>query len=244
LDRVGNRVLSDHKKIKNTLFSPINHLLGEQHDMPWLNLIVPELIWISMIINRYGESVGIVLVSDLAGSCFEIESGPVPYYACISTFRSFPLDRVGDLFKRLGPAKLEMLHIALSPLLSNYPECPLRFIMQRDFDASESDLSILGRTITSIADKSSRLAIITQATQVKIAFDSGRLKVMHSVGIANLSEINDFPKTEESKRVAGSIRATTPVLVNTQLEASGAGWSSYFWDRGLELSPCVDFADE
>ena len=85
---------------------------------------------------------------------------------------------------------------------------------------------------------------MVQATATWLAFDAGRLKVSAGLALADFPRIEDYPNTEQSERIAGSIRATiNQMFGDTDLLASESDWPTKFWNRGLELEPCEDWHD-
>ena len=80
---------------------------------------------------------------------------------------------------------------------------------------------------------------MVQATATWLAFDAERLKVSAGLALADFPRIEDYPKTDQSQRIAASIRATlNQMFGELDLMASGTNWPIAFWNRGLELEPC------
>jgi hypothetical protein len=55
--------------------------------------------------------------------------------------------------------------------------------------------------------------------------------------LANFPEIERYPNTEESKKIAVSIRMNAGILLHSD-EKLSTEWCDYFWNRGLEISKC------
>ena len=65
-----------------------------------------------------------------------------------------------------------------------------------------------------------------------------RIRVVENTNIPNLSEVVNYPNTEESKHLASFLRMTIPMCFNVQ----GAydrknNWASYFWNQSFKLEP-------
>jgi hypothetical protein len=64
------------------------------------------------------------------------------------------------------------------------------------------------QTVRVLFDKEERETVLTAATCIGLAFDSGKLKVQQGLALAQFPEIERYPTTELSKKIASSIRAT------------------------------------
>jgi len=71
-----------------------------------------------------------------------------------------------------------------------------------------------------------------------LAFDSGMLKVNKDLALAKFPEIEKYPHTELSKRVASGIRSTLNVFFGSDSYSAPSNWPCYFWNRGLEIDAC------
>ena len=123
-------------------------------------------------------------------------------------------------------------------MIRHYPEFPLAFLADADDSgkgSSGSSLDDLKETIANIAGRQSPAAIFAQATVVYIFFTNKRLKVAPHVGLANLPAIEEYPRTEESQKVAASVRSAVTFLLSQDIPAS---WRNSFWNQGRSLGPC------
>jgi hypothetical protein len=78
---------------------------------------------------------------------------------------------------------------------------------------------------------------MTQATVVYIAFVLNRLKVRAGLALSHFPEIEKYPSTELSRRVASAVRC---VMLDFFGESSTtATWPTEFWNQGQELEPCM-----
>ena len=65
------------------------------------------------------------------------------------------------------------------------------------------------------------------------------LKVSSNTSLAKFEEVENYPQTEISKQVAASIRAAVPAFFNEHYYDVNSWWPSYFWNRGIEITPCT-----
>jgi hypothetical protein len=81
-----------------------------------------------------------------------------------------------------------------------------------------------------------------QTNAIYIAFATDMLFVSSSTSLAKFPVVADYPHTEEAKRVGAAVRASIIGFFGMSYDNSSP-WPSYFWNRGLEIDPCL-FATE
>jgi hypothetical protein len=101
-----------------------------------------------------------------------------------------------------------------------------------------NDLPRFKTQLAAIFDRWETRGTRVQANAIYIAFVTDMLKVFKGLALANFPAIEEFPVTEESKRVAASVRATVSTFYGQFRDERSAEWISYFWRRGLDLEPC------
>jgi hypothetical protein len=114
--------------------------------------------------------------------------------------------------------------------------------------ASEADtntyhLHRLKTLIGNMYDRSSRATMMVQATFVWLAFDAGALQVHEGLALAEFPEIEGYPHTELSKKIASGVRAVLHVFFDNSNYQASSDWPRYFWNCGLEIDPCY-YQDE
>ena len=57
---MGKSKLKDHKQNKKTLVTPFNHYLGDKLELKTWHYRLPELLWLGVIINKYGHTEGLI----------------------------------------------------------------------------------------------------------------------------------------------------------------------------------------
>ena len=82
--RTESRIFRDHKKIGKTLVPPMRQYLGEQSTVSWVDQILPELIWLAIIIESLGVERGVEVGANIAKSANTII--PEEYFAFASSF--------------------------------------------------------------------------------------------------------------------------------------------------------------
>lgn len=236
-------VLGDHRRAKSKLVTPFNDAFGPICEVSWINTMVPELLWIALLQDAWGPRRGVEIITaftrDLRASDPARER---TIWAAAGKFASLP---AGVLRGVVDNQRYEDdLCGPLAPLHVYYPSHPMSELSQPDQLVQSPDLGVLKTLLNDLFDRSSTSATMVQATATWLAFDAGRLKVSAGLALADFPRIEDYPNTEQSERIAGSIRATiNQMFGDTDLLASESDWPTKFWNRGLELEPCEDWHD-
>jgi hypothetical protein len=234
-------VLKGHIKKKGVFISPFNYNMITFKELSWVNTILPELFWIALLIQMNGEKTGIDTALALCKACLEVkEPEDFPFYGNMSLFTIHSDEERKSIRDRLSYKQKVILAESLDSFFSMYPENPLQYLRNQEQSTKSKDhLLIISETIKELFDKTTRLAIETQAALMYFGFESGKFHVAEGLNLASFPEIQNYPDTELSRMVAASIRSSTPIFISQQLEKTGDKWSYYFWNRGLEISSCI-----
>lgn len=136
---------------------------------------------------------------------------------------------------------LEHILHALYPLLRFYPDCPLNFLYEgvyAVFNNADEILPGFKNFLRKVGDRHGTPGTLMQANAVYIAFVTEFLFVKEGLALANFREMENFPKTEASQRVASSVRSAVSSFFNSVNYDKASPWPKYFWHRGLELEKC------
>lgn len=238
-------ILQDHKKTGKTFQPPFTHKLGPLHEISWVKTMIPELFWIAIIQDCYGHQMGVEIItafSRIVCKCTEGSSDKKRVFASMSSFGRLTPEEGFCVRKELAASgRLFEIQKALTDLIAFYPQCPLCFLYSKIpslDDGPEHKLASLKASLEKIYDKVSREAMMVQATAIWLAFDSDVLKVSAETSLAEFPEIEKYPHTELSQRVASSIRASLFMFFIEPHYPASSDWPAYFWNRGLEVDPC------
>lgn len=237
-----NRVLADHKKVGSVLqtpFSELNIQLGN-----WSKGALPELLWIGLVLKKFGEKDGVELITRLAqiSEKHVFRKGPF-CFAMTSAYSFIPFEcrqTVVEEFSREGD--LNGLRDALNPLIYFYPECPLAFLYT-DLIANEKEpkeaLNTFKTFVASLFDKYSRLPVFMKATLQYVLRVSGRLRVQADAEYnPDLNSLSQFPDTEDSRMAAALVNSMCGAFMALVPDDIGVAWQQYFWRRGFEIDTC------
>jgi len=68
----GKKILEDHKKISNKLVAPFNYKVSGLHEVSWVKTIIPELLWIALLIKHCGDKEGTEVALEVSQLATEI----------------------------------------------------------------------------------------------------------------------------------------------------------------------------
>ena len=201
--------------------------------------LLPELIWIGLVETNLGKKRSGELCVELAKTATTCSSDAQGAFAFISEYGNLSNREKESLVNRLGrTGALADIHESLQILDVHYPESPLAFLFPtyEQPKQSQGGLHELKMLISELEDRRGLVATNLQATAIYIYFLNDKLKVPRASAMADFPEIESYPDTEASRRVASSVRA----LINGfsgALDPSNE-WRNYFWNRGRNLEPC------
>ncbi len=205
----------------------------------WIDDRVPELIWIALLIHMYGVKEGTMVATNIAEAAAGSHHADAKAYAATSDYAK--LSNVQKHQIRLALTDEGILAKAsrgLAALIEHYNDFPLAFLADtanaKD-DIPSSTLDDLQAVIQSISDRQSVAGTFAQAGVVYIFFINGKLQVAPSSSLARFPAVENYPMTDESLRVAASIRSAAALLLTQGVSKE---WGIAFWNQGLTLSPC------
>ena len=236
-------ILTDHKMVRSKLVTPFNDAFGAMREVSWINTMIPQLLWIALVQEKYGLQRGVEITTCFTRDVRASELGRQEViWAAAGKYASIPTAELQAIVQEKGSAYAEELCAALLPLASWYPAHPLNALFPDNAPSAHLEgLAHLKAIVASLFDRSARDSMLVQATAVGIAFDTDRLIVAPHLALADFPKIEEYPKTEQSQEVAASIRATLNLMFgDTKWMASERDWPIAFWNRGLEIEPCED----
>ena len=232
------RVLEGYRKAGKRFIPPFL-----QHFSPteskWMDDRVPELVWIALLLQVFGIQKGTAIAASIAKAAAKCDQVRPRSFAAASDYTELNDRQKQCILSTLHTeGTLRQAHCGLAALIDNYTGFPLAFLgnsRNTDEDSQSSTINDLKYTIENISDRESPQGVFAQATVVYIYFINNKLKVQAGLSLANFPAIEDYPVTEESRRVAAAVRSA----VTGMLAPSGStGWRDSFWNQGRALVPC------
>ena len=204
----------------------------------WMDDILPELIWIALLVQRFGVKEGTAVAVSIAKAAARYHQTAKRAFAATSDYLELDDEEKRCVHSTLkAEGTLERARSGLAALIGHYPDFPLAFLADpsRSNDASCSTLDALREAIGNTSDRQGYAGTFTQATVVYIYFINDKLKVSPGLGLANFPAIEEYPTTEESRRVAASARAAVNFLLTHEIPCK---WRNSFWNLGRSLGSC------
>ncbi|HEV7353035.1 MAG TPA: DUF5677 domain-containing protein [Brevundimonas sp.] len=243
-----NPVLGDHVPLKRKLIPPFVSALGGKLSLySWTRQLVPEALWLGLIIDRFGyDSAREICRSLVLAAQGAFQEEPSPLFVKASAYGSLDEKAKATIISKLEEPTLVRIQTALRPLRRVSVDHPLAFL--DDGAALESeDAERLPAIVPAFYDRNSRLAVLSLALAYELGLAQGKVHVApHLIDGLNhaFAVIGDYPTTEASEDAAGRFRAAAPMLLMVPLE-DGSGfreddsWVGLFWDGVAGLGPCL-----
>jgi hypothetical protein len=212
-------------------------------EVRWGNFMLPELLWLGLLIQRYNYLKGAEL-----GLLFSLTAMDVikenKWFGPISSYLDLTDMQKEEIIKSLiSSDTLDQYKEALMPLAVFYPRCPLNFIFKND-NVKNIDRPELLNDFKIFLNKNfarrDRNAMLIQGSAVYTALGCDLLKIcVPESELPKIPEILiDYPNSDESRRSGSEVRATLNMLLGEARDNYSASWPNDFWNRGLELEPC------
>jgi hypothetical protein len=233
-------ILGDHKREGRVLIPPIVAAIGEPSDVRWVHALIPELLWVALLVGDGDVRAAIRLVRALvsAARTSNVEWERAPFGMC-SGFAPLPEQSWQFIRDRLEESgESARIREFLLPLAAFYPKFPLRPLWTEQPTSAISGLDAMEAIISKMFRRDNPSAVLVQAIFVMLHLDAQVLHIRPDSMLLHLDEIERYPETDLSRRVASSVRATLNALTSQMTPEGSADWSNYFWNRGLELRPC------
>ncbi len=236
-------LFEDHRRDGKTFVPPAVDRGWQAMDFP--DTILPELIWIGFLQDRWGNRRGAQLAVQLIKTALEMWVDEFkPEFGFASMHRMLSAAHRNAIRERLqNCGTLTNFQEALGPFLQCYPENnPLKYLVDcHRSDFASNDIDCAKRVIDPRINRWSKEGTAMQAVIVLGELASGRLTLPQGDGPPmNFEAIFDDPESPSAKESAGFLRAMlsgTYAFHRTHLDPA---WSKYFWNRGYSLEPIHD----
>ncbi|MCA0214334.1 MAG: hypothetical protein LCH79_14305 [Proteobacteria bacterium] len=235
---MSSGVLKDHARKGKVLVPPFVHRLGPMRDVSWSKQMIPELCWIALVHAKCGDRRAVELITALTRSVRTILDAPESVLAACSSYTQVQGAHAGELrAKLLAENCLDELQAALVPLVSNYEGCAMTCLYASV--PGSAHLGAVREVLEQLYERDSRFSTMVQATAVWLMFDAGILKVAEGLALASFPKIEDYPNTELSRQIGGSIRATLNMAFGKESPLYvPLDWANRFWNLGMTMQPC------
>lgn len=237
-------VLEDHIKKKRRLIPPLRAAMGDNYSpFSWSLQIVPELFWITLLINELGPARGVEVARQLGNAAAQVsKKDPKPLFTTVTSFSELSEDEQRELLGVIDKEALSDFRAVLGGLSVIWPESPFSFTGLQSDDELHAVINPLSTTLEEMYDRYSRAATLAISTAVYLAFDQDKIRVAREVFDNNataFTDIEDYPATDASKKAGSFFRAMAPMLLFAKEEESDiADWVDVFWNRLSAIGGC------
>lgn len=209
--------------------------LGNLQLTSWVDVGLPEIVWLAVMHDRLGLKRGVEVALQVTRT---VDTVTKVYVALASEFDKLSPDQAVAVRAALPPDIRTDLMNALQPFLTLYPESSLSLLIESPSSSPASEiLSWFRPLLADLMDRTSRTATLAQGSLIYLILLQGRLHVGKGSSLSQIAEIEAYPETSESRRVASSVRASLNMYFSRQ-SGETMVWPRYFWNRGFELEPC------
>jgi hypothetical protein len=246
-DETRKPVLQDHVAVKRKLVPPFVHKLGgRMSPYSWARQLVPEALWIALVIDHCGYEAArghCRALGRAAGAA--ADEAEHPMMVKFSAFAGRSAAATASVMSALDPGALATIRRSLAALAALAPDHPLAFL--GDMDAAPEQKARFPELLRELYDRNGRAAVLSMALGYELGLDQGKIHVAaHLVDdlIGRFKVINGYPETEEARRAAGGFRAAAAMLFMTANLDGGdfeddAPWVKAFWDHISGFGPCL-----
>lgn len=237
-------VLEDHIRKKRRLIPPVRAAMGDNYSpFSWSLQIVPELFWITLLINELGPVRGVEVARQLGNAAAQAsKKDPKPLFATVTSFSELSEDEQRELLGVIDEEALSDFRAALGSLSVIWPESPFSFTGLQSDDELHAVIDHLSPTLEEMYNRHSRAATLAISTAVYLAFDQDKIMVAKEVFDNNataFADIEDYPATEASKKAGSFFRAMAPMLLLAkEEEADISDWVDVFWNGLSAIGGC------
>lgn len=244
-----NSSLAQHRRHKKTLTPPMMQL-PKMVTMSWMHDGLPECIWIAAV-NKEARSRAAshgpldVIESFVPAGVPDVLDGRVSRFALV------PAERRAEARAALRERAPYGVPDGLGHAFAQYPECPALWLFEDWLTENDCDLEkgvaylteLVRPMIPSRDGHSAELRLMVLARHVK----AGKLHMAPDIETVEL--LGKYPAyldRDDRARVESFARASWNSLVGITDDGAVAvhEWSSYFWRRSYEISPCVSAESE
>ena len=241
-DRSQHRqVLQDHVCQGKRFRPPLLHYMlsagqGPPH-VEWVRWALPEMVWIKLLICAHGLRRAGELVHAAVEAGQTVAKADMRVY-CMASDYVFTDGEQREFSAAIGREPLIEMSQAFATFVKFYPDFPMAWIVKpAHLDAATAGNDELDQIRVLVRDgrpRRERAAMEIQVCAMFAILASGGLQMRN---LPNLNLIDVYPETDLSREMGSQVRAALNVFL---VQATGSAWSKSFWERGRQITPCLD----
>jgi hypothetical protein len=230
--------LPNHKSHKKKLIPNFLDFVGGHFPgIDWQGQKVPELIWISFVIDKIKVSNAVNLIVSYHEVFLRVKDSSHLNPFHLSTFELLNEEEFEKLRNLLiSKGIYRDLQLSLQDFITLFPECPLNKLLNINI-SHEPNVKKLKIIISKLVTPTSKETILNFGTVIYSMIVNGKLSFGADSVFKNFGVINDYPNSEESKKLASFIRATINVYFSPEFYRIDNSWILYFWNKSYTYEP-------
>lgn len=234
------RILLDHVRKGKRLIPPfVAHF--NVRDVSWEEELLPDLAWVGAVLAETSKAEAMSLCLSVAKFAQLVAPrAPNRWFAGTTSFAQLTPPQWAEIRSHLRRrGYLRPLATLLCWYLRMYPESPLSGLLEQSPSPPEpSDIVRARSVMTEMLNRYSVTATMAQGYFVYAGFVLDMLKVRPDLTLAKFPEIEHYPNTDISKRVASAVRASVNSILPAQLSDADRSFLHIFRMRNRTLVPC------
>lgn len=237
-------VLKDHKRIGKRFIPPFLQL-GGLREVSYINMVLPEILWMGLIIDNLDYRAGVSFCEKTATLAFDAHASEKHLnFALCSSYTMLDTDAKNKYLTLLKKEKLlELLQEYLAPLIILYHDFPMSFL---GLTCKRLDKGVLitrlKEAITRYMNKYEQPGLVLQALTMYIRGMTGALYYSKEIEPPDLNALIEDPESEAAQRAGAHVRTHVLGEVSLPDDEATSNWSTTFWDQRLDIDTC-EFRD-
>jgi hypothetical protein len=237
---------NDHKRVKKKLIAPMNHLFQERGwkvdfvEVCHERVLVPEIFWIAYLNDKLGShktSEIMIKIIRIANDINQIHSTKITGLA--SSFKRLGEPEQKVLLSRLEKeGVIDILNENIGGIKHLFEDFPLNFLITEPVIYNVGELQYLKNIITKLNDRLSKETTFTFAHLIYPLVSINFITVNLDSYILKTGYLLDYSITDESIRIASSLRSMSKLIDKEILTEDTFGWRKSFWKQCFKLEPC------
>ena len=239
----NKKILQNHKKV-GSKFIPSFLVSKEGWETKFIGVdlsqdILSEIIWIQYLNDFYDVEYSAELVHDFINyienvyfSDSKLMYGFISNLDALSDFEISNIrNQIVDYYwyhdLRLGLEKFNQI-LPFNPLNKFFLEIPKK---------DNNNIEYLKNTLLKLSSKNNREYVLCVTNLMLVYNKIGRLMISENINIAQPKEILNYPKTDESLKLASFMRSMIHGLIKNENFNHYKNWNKNFWNYIVEYEP-------
>jgi hypothetical protein len=238
--------ISDHKKQKGKLISPLSQLNLKITD--WERDLMPEHLWIDCLANSFSEKVWPELYNLFLDELDKYAPEGIVLFGFITDFGLIPVEKRKDFIKKNEKLIYDIFYKPIGRIMAFYPESPCNWLINKKWIEKEGsldpdvELSKLNKSIIRLLPAKDLYAGNIRAVPLNRMFKHNKIKIFKDLPVAEL--LPKYPTNcteEEQYRVQQFVRMQMNIFYEQFEHYRTRAWPKYFWRHNFDIVPCIPY---